>query len=107
MKKNLPQRNCRCLSLLTFVLALYSLVPAIAFAQGATDVKVTLKAQKVLRGSDGKEVLQAAERALPGEIIQYDAVYKNAGGKGVKHLQPTLPIPRGLEYLPDSANPAP
>ena len=107
MKKNPPQRNCRCLSLFTILIGLYCMSPAIAFAQAPADVKVTLKAQKVLRGSDGKEVLKVAERAFPGEIIQYDAFYKNAGGKGVKQLQPTLPIPRGLEYLPDSANPAP
>lgn len=78
------------------------------FAQSAkNDVVVTLKAQKVLRAPDGKEVLQVAERAMPGEIIQYDATYKNQGRKSVHRLEPTLPIPAGLELLPDSAKPAP
>ena len=82
--------------------------PDRAVAQAAkNDVVVTLKAQKVLRGADGNEVLQMAERAVPGEVIQYDAIYKNQGNKGVRNLEPTLPIPRGLEYIADSAKPAP
>jgi hypothetical protein len=73
--------------------------------QTASDVAVTLKAQKVLRTKEGKEVLQLAERAMPGEIIQYDALYKNQSRSSVRQLEPTLPIPAGLEYLPDSAKP--
>jgi uncharacterized repeat protein (TIGR01451 family) len=76
-------------------------------AQNANDVVVSLKAYKVVRATDGKEVLQAADRAMPGEVIQYDALYRNQGRTGVRNLQPTLPIPAGLEYLPDSAKPAP
>ena len=78
-----------------------------ANGQNANDVVVTLKAQKVERTRDGKEVLRVADRAIPGEVIQYDAVYRNQGKKGIRNLQPTLPIPSGLEYLPDSAKPAP
>jgi uncharacterized repeat protein (TIGR01451 family) len=72
-----------------------------------SDVVVTLKAQKVLRGTDGSEVLKVADRANPGEVIQYDATYKNQGKAGVRNLVPTLPIPAGLEYIADSAKPAP
>ena len=82
--------------------------PQSAVAQAAkNDVVVTLKAQKVLRGPDGNEVLQLAERAMPGEVIQYDALYKNLSANGVRNLEPTLPIPRGLEYIADSAKPVP
>src|ERR1044071_1223016 len=78
-----------------------------SFAQNASDVHVTLKAQKVLRAKDGKETLQTAERAFPGEVIQYDAIYQNYSKQGVHNLQPTLPIPSGLEYIPQSTAPAP
>jgi hypothetical protein len=105
MKKNHLRRNYWCSFIL--VIGLCGVLPAIAFGQAPGDVQVTLKAQKVLRAADGKEILSPAERAFPGEVIQYDAAYKNQGRGGVKHLQPTLPIPRGLEYLPESANPAP
>jgi len=76
-------------------------------AQNANDVVVTLKAHKVVRTGDGKEVLRVADRAMPGEIIQYDALYRNQGTAGIRNLQPTLPIPAGLEYLPDTAKPGP
>ena len=91
----------------TIGLALLLICSGSANAQNANDVIVTLKASKVVKAGDGKEVLQAADRAMPGEVIQYDALYRNQGRKGVRNLQPTLPIPAGLEYLPDSAKPAP
>ncbi|HEY2952420.1 MAG TPA: hypothetical protein VGK40_07555 [Verrucomicrobiae bacterium] len=71
------------------------------------DVAISLVAQKVSIAADGKEVLRVADRAMPGEVIQYDARYKNGGKEKVRSLEPTLPIPPGLEYLPDSAKPAP
>ena len=90
-------------------MALFVLMsPQNALAQAASnDVVVMLKAQKVLRAPDGSEILQMADRAMPGEVIQYDAVYKNQGPSGVRNLVPTLPIPQGLEYIPDSAKPPP
>jgi uncharacterized repeat protein (TIGR01451 family) len=92
--------------LLAFVLVVVAAPQT--FAQAAkNDVVVTLKAQKVLRGPDGNEVLKVADRAMPGEVIQYDAIYKNESKNGVRNLVPTLPIPPGLEYIPDSAKPAP
>ena len=78
-----------------------------AGAQNKGDVAISLVAQKVSVGADGKEVLRPADRAFPGEVVQYDAHYHNEAQKPVGALQPTLPIPRGLEYIPDSAKPAP
>ena len=78
-----------------------------AAAESKGDVAVSLVAQKVSVGADGKEVLRPADRAFPGEVVQYDAHYRNQARKPVRALEPTLPIPRGLEYLADSARPAP
>jgi uncharacterized repeat protein (TIGR01451 family) len=78
-----------------------------AFAQNKTDVAVSLVAQKVATGKDGREVLRPADRAFPGEVVQYDALYRNTSARSVRNLAPTLPIPPGLEYVPDSAKPAP
>jgi hypothetical protein len=78
-----------------------------ASAQTKSDVAISLVAQKVSVGQDGKEILRPADRAFPGEVVQYDARYRNQAQKPVRALEPTLPIPRGLEYLPDSAKPAP
>lgn len=78
-----------------------------ALAQNSGDLDVKLAAQRVSSSPGGKETLQAAERAFPGDIIQYDATYQNLGGKAITNLEPTLPIPAGMNYLPDTAKPAP
>ena len=93
---------------IAFALLLLPFLSGQSFSQNANDVRVTLKAQKVLHNKEGKEILQAAERAFPGEVIQYDAIYQNQSKNGVHNLQPTLPIPSGLEYIPQSSTvPAP
>ena len=84
-------------------LAVASLAPAIAFAAG--DVTVALTAQKVTK-VNGQEVLATAEQAKPGEVLEYRAVYRNAGAQDARQLQATLPIPHGVEYLPRTAKPS-
>lgn len=76
-------------------------------AKTKSPLAIALTAQKVVKQSDGKEKLQSADRALPGEVIQYDASYQNQGARPLSNVAPTLPIPRGMEFLPDSATPAP
>lgn len=83
--------------------AVAMLAPAHAFADG--DVRVALTAQRVTL-DDGKEVLVSAEKARPGDVIEYRAVYKNDGRVPVRDLFATLPVPNGLEYLPKTAAPA-
>ena len=73
---------------------------------GKGDVVISLVAQKVSVGPDGKETLMVADRAFPGEVVQYDALYRNQGKSPVRELEPTLPIPAGLELIPDTAKPA-
>lgn len=77
--------------------------PALAFADG--DVHVALTAQRVTL-VDGKEVLVSADKARPGDVIEYAAVYRNDGRNAVSGLDATLPVPNGLEYLPKTAAPA-
>ncbi len=57
------------------------------------------------RASDGKEQLQSAARAKPGDLLEYRAVYVNVSQKEVKNLQATLPIPASTEVLLDSIAP--
>lgn len=87
----------------TFIIAVI-LLAAPAHAQ--SQVAVSLLAQKVTV-KEGKEILVSAERAVPGEVIQYDARYQNQGKRAVQQLAPTLPIPAGMVFVPNSAVPAP
>ena len=68
---------------------------------------IALTAQKVVKQSDGKEKLLAADRTFPGEVIQYDALYQNQSVRPLDNVTPTLPIPVGMVFLPDSATPVP
>ncbi len=83
------------------VLAL--LVPAWASAQ--SDVAVSLTASRVTRDAGGKESLAAAEKANPGDLIEYRAVYRNPATVPVRQLAATLPIPAGTEFVPGTAEP--
>jgi len=79
-----------------------------AVAQSAkNDLAISLTAKKVVRQADGKEKLLPADRAFPGETIQYDALYLNQSAKSLSGVAPTLPIPNGMIFVPESATPAP
>ncbi len=74
-----------------------------AFAKD--DVVVELTAHKVV-ASAGAEKMESAEKAKPGDVLQYEANYRNDTKAAVSNLQATLPIPDGLELLLESAKPA-
>lgn len=72
-----------------------------------TDLAISLTARKVVLQANGREQLQPAERAFPGEVIQYDARYENRSTDRLNNVSPTLPIPKGMVFVPDSAQPVP
>jgi len=90
-------------SLAIALTAMALLAPVVALADGS--VHVALTAQRVTE-VNGHEVLLSAEKARPGEVLEYRAVYRNDTGTAVRQLMATLPIPNGLEYLPRTAAPA-
>ena len=78
-----------------------------ALAQQPTNgVESRLTQAKVTRGSDGKERLESAAIAKPGEVIEYRASYANKAQDSVRNLEATLPVPIGLEYIPGTVSPA-
>ncbi|HKD82927.1 MAG TPA: hypothetical protein VKH81_24770 [Candidatus Angelobacter sp.] len=69
------------------------------------EVKVELKASKIVV-VNGAEQRQPADKATPGAIIEYVAEYKNTAKTAVSNVVATLPVPPGMEYVPDTAEPA-
>jgi uncharacterized repeat protein (TIGR01451 family) len=67
-------------------------------------VKVTLVASKIVK-HDGTEQKQSGDKAQPGDVIEYDAEYHNTDKSAVKDVVATLPVPAGMEYLPQTAIP--
>lgn len=108
MKTTIERGYFSALSTLALAVAVcLSATPASAQTAPKNPVAISLTAQKVTKDAEGKEQLKPADRALPGEVVQYDALYKNTSSAGVKNLAPTLPIPTGLEFLPETVSPMP
>lgn len=72
----------------------------------AEPLSVTLALKRVQTGSDGKEVLVDAPSVKPGDLVEYRAVYRNAGAQPIRKVTATLPLPEGVEYQASSARPA-
>lgn len=68
-------------------------------------VEVTLQQFKVVKRGQA-EALEPVERVKPGEMIEYQAVYRNTSSRAVGQLQATLPVPANVEYLPNTAKPS-
>ena len=64
-----------------------------------------LAAFRVVINNDGHEILAPAAEAKPGDIIEYHCTYTNVGASTLKNIKATLPIPPGLAYVEDSAQP--
>ena len=88
-----------------FVLSI-GLAP-LANAQDTSAVAIALAAKLVLTGEDGKETSVVADKALPGQTMEYSAICKNGSPSAVTNLQPVIPVPEGTEYILESAKPAP
>jgi uncharacterized repeat protein (TIGR01451 family) len=83
-----------------------ALTGQVAFAAGSDDVGVTLRAFQVTGA--GKDVrLAPTTQAHPGDVIEYQVTYANAGKAPARQVGATLPIPAdGMVYLEGSASPA-
>ena len=69
-------------------------------------VTASLNAFLVDTAPSGKERLILAREARPGDVVEYQAEYRNRGMVPVRNLAVEVPIPQGMEYVPGSARPA-
>ena len=81
----------------------------LACMQGASaadnNVNVALHAFKVVTTEAGTKLV-ATNAAEPGDTIEYQVTYKNAGTTPARDVLATLPVPKGgLAYVADSATP--
>jgi hypothetical protein len=89
------------------LLAICIAQPVLAAQTAATDLAVELTVYQVTNRPDGKETLTPAEQAKPGDVLEYQAVYRNRGKKLAKSVRASLPIPTGNAVLAvDSPRPA-
>ena len=76
---------------------------ALADGEAANEVEAKLSAS-IVRMVGNKEVLELADKAKPGDVIEYSVVYRNPS-KPIKGVLATLPVPQGMEYLAGSVTP--
>jgi hypothetical protein len=88
------------------ILAMLTLLAGGVHAQTPQDVVVTMEVKKVVKADDGKESLESADQAKPGDILQYTATYTNKAKKVWRDLEATIPVPPFTEYVPGSGRPA-
>ena len=74
--------------------------------QASNPVMATLAVFRVGKTADGKEALSPADKAAPGDTLEYQTLHQNDGKSAIKSLVATLPLPAGISYLPGSAKPA-
>jgi hypothetical protein len=92
------------LKLSTKILAL-AVVAVLASLTLWAEVKVELTASKVVRAGD-KEMLQSADRAKLGDVIEYKAVFRNTDTQNpATKVKGVIPVHEGMEYLPGTAQP--
>jgi len=68
------------------------------------EIKVLLIANKIIR-VDGTEKKESGDKVKPGEVIEYVAEYENHDKSPAKNVIATLPVPAGMEYVPETAIP--
>lgn len=90
-------KSLKALFVIAAALALYLPLQA--------EVKVLLIASKIIN-ADGTEKKESGDKAKPGDVIEYVAEYKNPDKSSVKDVVATLPVPAGMEYLPNTAMPS-
>lgn len=69
-------------------------------------LSVELKVFKLAKAKNKQKlVLLPAEKARPGDVLEYQALYKNTSKETLRNIQATLPIPAGMIYQAHTAKP--
>jgi uncharacterized repeat protein (TIGR01451 family) len=69
------------------------------------NLSLDLQQYKVSTKADGKEELVTVQKINPGEVIEYQLTCVNGTGQRITNLQPQLPLPVGLSFIPNSTDP--
>lgn len=76
-----------------------------ASAQSNAPVQGVMEQFRIVNQGAGKETRVAASNIKPGETLEYLVRYTNKGDAVVNQFVVTLPIPQGLELLPQTDHP--
>ena len=68
-------------------------------------ISVQLEQFKVIKQASGADTFSAVSSVKPGDLIEYRATYNNHDKYPVKGMIATIPVPVGMEFVPQSTRP--
>lgn len=83
----------------------FLLIALTAQGEEPNPIDVQLTVLKVENSPAGLETLNQARTIHPGDILQYELLYRIKGTGKVLELLAQLPVPEGMEYMADTAQP--
>tara|TARA_R110000868_G_scaffold37111_8_gene131460 strand:- start:8479 stop:9006 length:528 start_codon:yes stop_codon:yes gene_type:complete len=89
----------------TFLIIIFLGLAVQSFAQQSNGISSVLEVYKITTNADGEEIAIETTEVSPGDLIEYRLSYSNILGSSITQLFPILPIPIGMEYQLESANP--
>lgn len=90
----------------SFVLFIFLFAQVLVIqAQGNEDVTSELTTYRISTDDAGNETAVEVSEIRPGDTIEYRLTYTNNTENDISNLVPILPIPVGVQYLDDTAEP--
>jgi uncharacterized repeat protein (TIGR01451 family) len=77
----------------------------VGFAHAVEPVTNALTVHRVVVDANGREKLESAATAKPGDLLEYVVEFHNNGQSTVHGLAATLPLPAGTEFVAGSQAP--
>lgn len=89
-----------------FISLIIMSISALSFAQDGGPVSSVLAVYKITVDAQGNEVATETTEVTPGDLLEYRVTYTNNDAGPITNLLPMLPVPTGMAYVKDSAQPA-
>jgi uncharacterized repeat protein (TIGR01451 family) len=87
-----------------FTFSIFLAFTQLTFAQ-SEDVSSTLEVYKITTNQQGEETAEEVTTITRGDTLEYQVTYTNNLPNSISNLQPVLPIPTGIEYMANTAEP--
>lgn len=91
--------------ILSFIFTLTLLINVGSAQSQSSDITSHLSVYKVAGDSIAGEVASSTIIQM-GDTLEYHLTYTNHSSGNISNLMPVLPVPRSMQYLPNTADPA-
>lgn len=96
-------QQCRAVIVRLVAWLSWMLVAAWPPHAASQNLTVSLSVHALAAQPDGRVLPQPADQVRPGDLLRYEAVYRNAQPAMARGVQATVPIPAGTVYEPTAS----